>query len=210
MKITINGIEVEGTPTEVAELIASMPTKNTSSPSVSTPPIAEIRDAVRNQNITFTTQEPLTKELEYVHALYRYRPNKNSPAGKGPYVVQLLTSGQQYTIRQLCRLAQADQSLVSRAIRRAADGGSVIEVSSSTTSKLTLNTKVRLISIGTIEQAKSAHTSSKKDVKTYVRPEPRIFSDKAQELLKEENVRQQDAQQAAIFRLLNKNKEENS
>ena len=214
MKVNINGIEVEGTPSEVAELIASMSTKDSSvQPNTVHPDL----QALREKNIQHThVEEPLTQEQQYVRALYRYRPNKHSSSGKGPYVVELLTSGQQYTIRQLCRLANADQSLVSRAIRRAADGGSVIEVSSATTTKLTLNTRVRLVSIGTIEQAQAARLSSDKTlsksaVKSYVRKSnPPQFSEQTTKILKEEQDRSMDSQQAAILRLLEKNKEQNS
>lgn len=209
MKININGIEVEGTPAEVAELLASM----TTTPSTAHPQLSDIREKVSENKFVKASEPPveaLTNEQLYVRALYRYRPNKNSSSGKAPYVVELLTSGDQYSIRQLCRLAQADQSLVSRAIRRAADGGCTIEVSSSSTSKLTLNTKVRLVSIGTIEQAKSTRTSSlTSKVKTYVhnnRPMP----EPVQKMIEKNQESMHSAQHDAIFRLLNKNKDQES
>lgn len=170
MKVNIDGIDVEGTPQEVAEIIKAMrsnttsiDTTVTSKTTFSTPPSNAVEDFL-----------PHDEEFnKFIKNLYRYKPDKFAKNGKAPYVVQLLRSGQWFTVKQLMRLSAATQNVVSGAIRRAADAGCVIETTS-TSSFLTSNTRVRMISLGTVEQAKAVRDSFAPSV-TMKQPQPRVF-----------------------------------
>lgn len=149
MKINVNGIDIEGTPEEVAQMIQAM---NSNSQSVS-----------KASNLTFVSAPVPTEDIfaniysgfdDFIKALYRYKPDRYSQNGKAPYVIKLLATGEVYTIKNLMRLSSANQTVVSSAIRRAAEAGCVIETSAMN-KLLTRNTQVRMLSLGTPEQAKS-------------------------------------------------------
>jgi hypothetical protein len=74
--------------------------------------------------------------------------------------VNLLSSGEIYTIKKLVQLSNSNTALVSNAIRRSANAGCIIEVTGNP-EFLTKNTKVKLIKLGTVEQAKEVSNSLK-------------------------------------------------
>jgi hypothetical protein len=110
-----------------------------------------------------TTSENTTNSLlvsNFISALYRYKPDCNSVLGRGPYVVSLLSSGEIYSIKKLVQLSNSNTALVSNSIRRAVDAGCIIEVTGNP-KVLTKNTKVKLLKLGTVEQAKKLSDSLK-------------------------------------------------
>lgn len=162
MKANINGIEVEGTVEEIAQF---MLTVSSSAPqTVSTSKERHIPSGLITKSeppkaakivtsSSLDNMEDDPKVTEFLTALYRYKADRHTQNGKAAYVVKLLATGEPYTIKNLMRIASANQTLVSNAVRRAADAGCVIEVSGTASKLLTRNTKVRLISLGTVEQA---------------------------------------------------------
>lgn len=90
--------------------------------------------------------------------MYRYKPDRFSPLGRAPYTVILLASGESYTIKRLVQLTNSNTSTVTSAIKRAADAGCVIEVTG-TSKNFSRNTKVKMISLGTPEQAQEVRNS---------------------------------------------------
>lgn len=162
MKANINGVEVEGTVEEIAQLMSAV--ASPAPQSVSTPkerhiPAGLITKSEPPKTARIVTPSSLDnmeddpKVTEFLTALYRYKADRHTQNGKAAYIVKLLATGEPYTIKNLMRIASANQTLVSNAVRRAADAGCVIEVSGTASKLLTRNTKVRLISLGTVEQA---------------------------------------------------------
>lgn len=155
MKAIINGIEFEGTPEEFTKLINAQ----TNTTSVKSTPLASVE--TKTKKIVTTNLKPkedvettLPGTDEFITALFRYKPSKHR--NRQGYVLQLLASGKTYTIRTLAARATTDNSSVISAIRRAVAAGCVIQVnnrSSVTPDDLNQETRVRLLSLGTIERA---------------------------------------------------------
>ena len=168
MKAFFNGIEVEGTLEEISAIISSFNSGKEIKSSNSFSAISENKDiypkrqrilsknllrSVEAQPEIFNENYYVFPEVtEFVKALYRYRPDRFSPLGRAPYVVTLLASGESYTMKRLVQLSNSNSSTVSSAIKRAADAGCVIEVTG-TSKNLSRNTKVKMVSLGTPEQA---------------------------------------------------------
>jgi len=161
MKAFFNGIELEGTAEEIASIISNL---NTSTVTKNIHP----KQKATNKNLIVNPQET-TKVLDqmsyafpdvdkFIKALYRYKPDRFSPLGRAPYTVTLLATGESFTIKRLIQLSNSNTSTVSGAIRRAADAGCVIEVTK-TSKNFSRNTKVKMISLGTPEQAEQVRNS---------------------------------------------------
>lgn len=172
MKANFDGIEIEGTPQEIAEIIAGL--RNPSIPKVDRKQSTNI--VVKQPVVTTPTQvtqfaSPLDNPAAeaFVKELYRYKADRFSVNGRAPYVVMLLATGEVYTIKKLVQLSNANTTVVSGAIRRAADAGCVIEVTGAST-KFNRNTKVKMISLGTPEEARKVRDSlaPSKDPRTAV------------------------------------------
>ncbi len=161
MKINIDGIDIEGTPEEIAQLMAMRAA--ITSPSVSQPTPSPKSQLVHKPTMTtrqlppsHAEDEEIDTELEdFLKALYRYKADKHTAPGRAPYVIKLLRSGKQFTIAQLQRLSNANQTTVASAIHRAADAGCVIEITGNSL-KLYPNTKVKMTKLGTVEEAAKA------------------------------------------------------
>lgn len=175
MKINIDGIDVEGTPQEVAEFAKAMRGNAT----IPQPPVTR---SAPPQEAAIDNLNNDPEFDEFIKNLYRYKPDRFAKNGKGPYIVQLLRSGQWLSMKQLMRLGSATQTVVSGAIRRAADAGCVIETTSPS-GILMNNTKVRMISLGTPDQAREIRDSfapSSKDAHNrVVFKAPRVVSSSA-------------------------------
>ena len=93
--------------------------------------------------------------------MFRYRPS-NTSMGREAYIVKLLTTGKPFTIKQLTRLGRTELHTVKLALKRAVDAGCVINATAieknalSVIDSLKFTSKVHMISLGTIEQAKVA------------------------------------------------------
>ena len=160
MKITVDGIEIEGTPEEIGLVVAAMRNKKSDELLTPSTPKREFiyKPTVKTTQVSSSGNDlPENPELDqFVAALYRYKADKNTPPGRAPYIIKLLATTQKsYTVAQLQRMANANQTTVASAIRRAADAGCIIEITGNTT-KLYPNTKVKMIKIGTIEEAELA------------------------------------------------------
>ena len=162
MKATINGIQFEGTPQEMMELLAS--SKNISD---------EEKQPVKKPipEVTFKAEEQTNKYFsetdEFLAALFRYKPS-NTSMGREAYVVQMLATGESYTIKQLVRGARTQLHTVRQAIDRAVAAGCVIHATrlddkqSAGSQSLTLSSKVKMISLGTVDRAKEVKSSYEK------------------------------------------------
>lgn len=169
MKAFFKGIEVEGTLEEISAIIQTF----------SSDKELNINSAISvNKNI-YPKQKAVNKNLltdienfvpakqgsyvfpeveAFVKELYRYRADRTSPLGRAPYAIKLLATGESYTIKRLVQLSNSNSSTISNAIKRAADAGCVIEVTG-TSKNFSRNTKVKMISLGTPEQAKQVRLS---------------------------------------------------
>jgi hypothetical protein len=152
MKANFDGIEIEGTPEEIAQIIAGL--RNSKPAPVERKVNANI--VVRQPVASEPTVNPAVEA--FVRELYRYKPDRSSANGRAPYVVMLLSTGETYSIKKLIQLCNGNTTVVSSAIRRAADAGCVIEVTGAST-KFTRNTKVRMVSLGTPEEARKVRDS---------------------------------------------------
>jgi len=192
MKAVINGIEIEGTPQEILELVnldaskiantvetvAYKPKKEKqvraaevkSKPELS--PIVQLKKEIREAlNDIDAKKESDSDKLyfdgldEFLTALYRYKPS-NTSMGRESYIVQLLATGQPYTIKRLVREGRTDLTTVKQAITRAVSADCVVQATnvnpdskgSSLVDKLTPNSKVKMLAIGTIEGARAARS----------------------------------------------------
>lgn len=167
MKYKFNGIEVESTPEEFAKLIQmarlgidkveeTTPEQPEEKPLLKRASEQEIKQIDATQSIhkpILTPPQEDPKVAEYIRALYTYRPNRHSRLGRGPFVVQLLATGESYTIKKLVALSNSNPAQVVAAIRRAISGGCVIEPN---VNVYRINTRVRMTSLGTVEQARYA------------------------------------------------------
>jgi len=188
MKLTINGIEIEGTPQEVWELLASpgllpksveMPgnkveklltllpapksrVKNSANPSVKIR--KEIRKALDDIQIS-QSRDYLEGVDEFLSVLYRYKPS-NTSMGRESLVIKLLSTGEPYTVRRLTREIRSDIKCVKKAITRALAADCVIQATDldsrtplkgvGLVDQLNLNSKVKMLAIGTLEGAREA------------------------------------------------------
>ena len=163
MKANFDGIEIEGTPEEIAQIISGLRTTKSVAAQPKVNPNIVVKQSIVADPQTNPAAEAFVKEL------YRYRPDRFTPNGRAPYVVMLLATGETYTIKKLIQLCSGNTTLVSGAIRRAADAGCVIEVTGPS-NKFTRNTKVRMVSLGTPEEARKVRDSlaPSKDPRTAV------------------------------------------
>jgi len=172
MKAKINGIEFEGTPEEFTQLLNAQESTVTQNSSSLQPSGLKTKKVVQTQlQNKEEVETTLPETSEFITALFRYKPSKHR--NRQGYVLQLLASGKTYTIRTLAARATTDTNSVISAIRRAVAAGSVIQVnnrSSVTPDDLNEDTKVRLLSFGTIERAievkKEFHIKNAQENKT--------------------------------------------
>ncbi len=167
MKAFFNEIEIEGTVEEITEIINNL-NSSTKVKSFNSNKNIYPKQKTTNQNLikssnlqTETLNEKTYAFLEvdeFIKALYRYKPDRSSPLGRAPYTITLLATGESYTIKRLIQLTNSNTSTVSSAIRRAADAGCVIEVTG-TSKNFSRNTKIKMISLGTVEQAAKVRDS---------------------------------------------------
>ena len=155
MKAKINGIEFEGTPEEFNQLLDAQKSTATQKSQPLQPTSLKVKKVVQTQlQNKEDVETTLPGTSEFITALFRYKPSKHR--NRQGYVLQLLASGKTYTIRTLAARATTDTNSVISAIRRAVAAGCVIQVnnrSSVTPDDLNQDTKVRLLSLGTIERA---------------------------------------------------------
>lgn len=170
MKATINGIQFEGTPQEMLELLASSAnTANTQSADISKSKKQSVEKSIFEAS--FETQKQSSKYFpgtsEFLAALFRYKPS-NTSMGREAYVVQMLATGQAYTLKQLVRGARTDLQTVKQAIDRAVDADCVIHATRlegkqfAGSQSLTLTSKVKMLSLGSIERANEVKSRYRK------------------------------------------------
>lgn len=158
----INGIEVEGTPEELATLLNAMSGAPVAQPALTKPlsstNLVTISDPIVSTSLDNLPEDPVVNE--FISNLYYYKPDRNSQNSRAPYVVKILATSmnQQFTIKQLMKASNSNQSVVSSAIRRAASAGCVIEVTSPN-KILTKTTKVRMTKLGTPQEALAVRLS---------------------------------------------------
>jgi len=197
MKLVINGIEIEGTPQEVWELLTSSglspkgikvsvsrPEKasvllsskkgkikqsyaNPLLGSLTNPSVKirkEIREALDGMKVS-QNQDYLEGVDEFLSALYRYKPS-NTSMGRESLVIKLLSTGEPYTVKRLTREIRSDIRCVKKAITRALAADCVIQATNldskaplkgvSLVDQLNLNSKVKMLAIGTLAGAREA------------------------------------------------------
>lgn len=180
MKAKINGIEFEGTPEEFVKLIG----KPQASDALSNSEVFVFRSSKQNQpekqqsNVQDDTvvaevmETYLTGTTEFVRALYRYRPK----FGGSSYVLQTLATGKVFTVRSLAQKAGVPFDAVYEVLQRSLNAGCQIGIDNNHVApgtlqrskrslvlvedtsqevKITSETKVRFIALGTVEQAKA-------------------------------------------------------
>jgi hypothetical protein len=163
MKATINGIQFEGTPQEMLELLASSPDTNKTQKQSVENPVSET--SLETQEQSNSKYFPGTDE--FVSALFRYKPS-NTSMGREAYVVQMLATGQSYTVKQLVRSARTELHTVKQAIDRAVAADCVIHATRlegkqfSGSQSLTLSSRVKMISLGSVARAKEVKSSYQK------------------------------------------------
>jgi hypothetical protein len=193
MKAVIHDILVEGTLEEILELINRFkshqrlfgPDKETDSTSGASNKINTSKKSNVLRPVSSGSRQKKAKSLislkdadNFVSALYRYSPSKTG-LGKQAYVIKMLATGKIYTIKYLAREAEANAVTVKRAIIRAVSAGCIIEATNLSAKKqekltgqrvlwqnitqLNLNSKVRMLALGTVETARAARLSHKEE-----------------------------------------------
>lgn len=189
MKAIINGIEFEGTPEEFVKLIGKHDSSASSKSSEvyvfdpkrlngSSKP--KSKDDAKNESkvVAEVMETYLSGTAEFLAALYRYRPK----FGGASYAFQLFATGKAFTVRSLAQKAGVSYDAVYEVLQRSFNAGckigidnnhvapgtlqrskKTLSVSGSTddTISIALETKIRLISLGTVEQAKAAADSTR-------------------------------------------------
>lgn len=180
MKAFFNGIEIEGTLNEIQAIVYLFNSENLIKPktleklkTLDTSTVISTnkyiypkqKDVIKNLLTNIENFVPAKQnsyvfpEVEaFVKELYRYRADRSSPLGRAPYAIKLLATGESYTMKRLIALTNSNTSTVSNAIKRAADAGCVIQVTGAS-KNLNRNTKIKMISLGTPEQAKQVRLS---------------------------------------------------
>jgi len=167
MKAKINGIEIEGDVAEIAAMLdhmanVSKPKEKTSVTTFDIPSsivYSQPKSTIISNKDAQDSSEYSKEINDFVNALYRYRPDRNTPHGRSGYAVRLLATGKEYTIKSLMKLSNiTDQSIIASAVRRAAAAGCIIEITGNS-NKLMRNNKIRMISMGTVEQATATRLS---------------------------------------------------
>lgn len=159
MKVNYNGIEIECTPEEFTRLVQISASSNDSIviKPIDTKVVPSIINSVNNE------LDP--RVAEYISYLYRAKPDRYTSLGRAPYMIQLLATGEVFSISKLMKLGRAHQYLVNNTIRRAIDGGCVFVVSGKTDKidrhnissvRFTKNTKIQLVQLGSPAEAKYA------------------------------------------------------
>ena len=179
MKFNYNGVEIECTPEEFFELmkinnntVVELKPEPTSVVTPQTPP-------AHASIIRSSTDQVDPRVSEFISYLFRCKPDRFTSLGRGPYVIELLGTGETFTVSKLMKLARAPQTLVNSAIRRAIDGGCIFVVSSKKdhidrsnahTVRLGLKTKIQLVQLGTPAEAKYARDFLSLRSKEYRKP----------------------------------------
>lgn len=185
MKLVINGIEIEGTPQEVWELLTFelialtspiskpekaltlLPPKKSGTKSSASPSVKirkEIREAL-NDIKGSKNRDYLEGVDEFLSVLYRYKPS-NTSMGRESLVIKLLSTGEPYTVKRLTREVRSDIRCVKKAITRALAADCVIQATNldskaplkgvGLVDQLNLNSKVKMLAIGTLAGAREA------------------------------------------------------
>lgn len=178
MKAIINGIEFEGSPLEFGQLISFVKVQESlSKPELS---LTKTVKTVSSKQVSEKKQiNSFSDSVEFITALYRYKPSRNR--NRQGYALQLLVSGKVFTIRALAERANTDVVSIVSAIRRAVAADCVIEVSnrdSSNSTDLNQDTKIRLVSLGTVERALAVkHDFHAKAAKEFLsKKKPKLMS----------------------------------
>ena len=180
MKFNYNGVDIECTPEEFFHLMkinnnTVCQPKSDSSSSVLVPQNPPAHSSI----IRSSSDEVDPRVSEYISYLFRCKPDRFTSLGRGPYVIQLLGTGEVFTISKLMKLSRAPQTLVNSAIRRALDGGCVFAVSSKKDNvdrtnadsvRFALKTKIQLVQLGTPAEAKYARDFLSLRSKEYRKP----------------------------------------
>jgi len=182
MKAIINGIEFEGTPEEFVKLIgkhdSSVSSKNSEvyvfdTKKLNKKPKDQDNSDTETKVVAEVMETYLTGTAEFLAALYRYRPK----FGGASYAFQLFATGKGFTVKSLSQKAGVSYDAVYEVLQRSFNAGckigidnnhvapgtlqrskKTLSISGSTndTIAIALETKIRLISLGTVEQAKTA------------------------------------------------------
>jgi len=159
MKLNYNGIEIECTPQEFIQLVQISFSSN--EPVVIKPIDTRLVPSIINS----VNNEVDPRVTEYISYLYRAKPDRYTSLGRGPYMIQLLATGEVFSISKLMKLGRSHQYLVNNTIRRAIDGGCVFIVSGKTDKidrqnissvRFAKSTKVQLVQLGSPAEAKYA------------------------------------------------------
>jgi hypothetical protein len=164
MKFTYNGVEIDCTPEEFFELMKiNNNTVVELKPEVSS--VVTFENPPAHASIISSSTQVDPRVSEFISYLFRCKPDRFASLGRGPYVIELLGTGESFTVSKLMKLARAPQTLVNSAIRRAIDGGCVFAVSTrkdhidrhnAHTVRFGLKTKIQLVQLGTPAEAKYA------------------------------------------------------
>lgn len=159
MKVNYNGIEIECTPEEFTRLLQI--SANSKEPAVIKPVNTDLVPSI----IHSVDDEVDPRVAEYISYLYRAKPDRFSSLGRAPYMIQLLATGEVFSISKLMKFARSPQYLVSNTLRRAADGGCVFVISGKSDKidrhnigsvRFTARTKIQLVQLGSPAEAKYA------------------------------------------------------
>jgi hypothetical protein len=177
MKAVIDGIEFEGTPQEFSNLLKDYRNKPKNT---DLQPSSHIVYEDTQQN-KVKTEEYLPGAREFVESLYYYKPEH----GGSSLALLILTTGKQYTLRSVANKAKCDSGSMAEVIQRSIDAGCQIDIDNTRVSPgalsrarkvrylkdgqenfiaVTSDTKVRYVSLGTVEKAKQVAEHSRKSL----------------------------------------------
>jgi biopolymer transport protein ExbD len=183
MKAVVEGIEFEGTPEEFSKLLKDYRQNN----KVDKPQVAsnvvhgDTPKKNDNSRAWYMHLDFLPNAREFVESLYYYKPEH----GGSSLALLVLTTGRQYTLRSVSNKTKCDFRSVTEVIQRSIDAGCQIDIDNSKVSPgslsrarkvkytqdgkehfipITLDTKVRYVALGTVENAEQVAEYSRKSL----------------------------------------------
>jgi len=188
MKAVLDGIEFEGTPEEFSEFLKTYRQSVKGSDSETTPHIVYENKPENYENKPEKNTNPrewymhldfLPNAREFVESLYYYKPEH----GGSSLALLILTTGKQYTLRSVGNKAKCDSGSMVEVIQRSINAGCQIDIDNSRVTaaalsrarkvkyvkdgqenfiSVTPDTKVRYVSLGTVERAEQVAKESRK------------------------------------------------
>ena len=118
-----NTVVIEGTTAELENVVNLLLSSSTPLPSAR----KAISQPVKTETVKPVQQvsadSSLTNAQAFVSSLYVYKPNRNSVAGRGRYIAELLALGKTYTYNELIANSYSNLAGVKKVIKKMSDAG---------------------------------------------------------------------------------------